>query len=216
MDLIASWQRWRYRRRLLKEPSAYETADGEIVVPYRQPGRIDWRARREEYSVADGEKLYGGFDTLFPEVHVAPHYQRRRPGTPVWVDGRQLDRRLYLGPGGDEIVRLDELLADWVENNERLTVDDMAFWLSCGASVYDRDQLFGDEELALNLLCDATDEDTALRHYEDFTAEVVRELPHARLAPVYSIRDAPEGSKPFARWFLPESAITGWLEGRAL
>ena len=215
MDLIASWQRWRYRRRLLKEPSTYETADGEIVVPANDTGRIDWRARREEYGVADGEKLYGGFVTLFPELWVEPHHQRRRPGTPVWADGRQLDSRLYLTTDGEVFGRAD-VLADLVENAPDLPVDSLSHWLMTGASVYDRDAPLGEEELALNILCDAAGEDTALRHYQDFAAEVVRELPHATLTPVWSIRDAPDGGKAHAHWFLPESAIVEWLGRRGL
>ncbi len=176
---------------------------------------IDWAAKRDELGIAEGEKLYGGFDTGQPEVYVVPHHQRKLPGTPVWVDGRQLERRLYLTDAGDIMTR-DEVLARWVEVAPKLpegidTVDAMNSWVAAGASVYDRGDSEGMQELALNILADTFNEEVARHHYKDFAEEVVNRLPradHVELA----WYEQPDASVPHAIWFLRENTIREWLE----
>lgn len=106
------------------------------------------------------------------------HHQRRHPGSPVYVDDEALYRRLWLSRDG-EIATRDELLAPvdqaadgngQVPSKDALSGEDTTIpkemiksFCLAGSSIYDRDQLYGDEELSLNILADRYDEVTARR-----------------------------------------------------
>lgn len=144
-----------------------------------------------------GGRVYSGHRSDRPELEVEPHHQRRGElggGTPVWVNGRQLDRLLYLTADGEVFTRA-ERLATLVEANPRVEVEGLQFWLSAGANVYRRDSDTGNAELSLNLLADAVGELAARQDYEAFSAEVVSCLP--------------------ARWILTRCEIHGWVSGRS-
>jgi hypothetical protein len=160
---------------------------------------IDWDALRREHGLAEGEKLYAGYYTDRPETAVIPHHNRGAGGsggTPVWVDGGQLDRHLWLTEDGQIETREDRLalydpavFGDLPDDFDRWEL--FAGMVVVGQCIYERDPR-GEAELALNILADAAGEETARRHYRAFAEEVVSGLP----------RD---------RWCLPEGHIREWL-----
>lgn len=143
-----------------------------------------------------GGKVYTGHYSDRPELEVEPHHQRRKVeagATPVWVNGRQLDKLLYLSVDGEVFTRA-ERLAMMVETNSHVDVEGMQFWLSVGASVYERNSEVGNAELALNILADAVGEAAARSNYQDFSAEMVSRLPND--------------------WMLTEDEIRRWVSER--
>lgn len=175
---------------------------------------VDWEAARRELGVADGEKLYYGFDVERPEAHVPESLYRLRPGTPVYLDGRPLRRWFYLFD--DEILTRDDLLAEYdfvpfegLSAEAPNAPEDFNYLVDSGSSIYDWDDLYGDEELAINILYDLCGGFTARRRYLEFAREVVAELPHTRPKPRARFESASVGKQ--AEWFLPEKAIRGWL-----
>jgi hypothetical protein len=160
---------------------------------------IPWDALRREHGLAEGEKLYAGYYTDRPEAVVIPHHNRGlggSGGTPVWVDGRQLDRHLWLTEDGQIETREDRLaLYDPVIFGD--LPDDFDRWelfagmLNVGHCIYERDPR-GEAELGLNILADLVGEEAARRLYLTFAEEVISGLP----------RD---------RWCLPEGRIREWL-----
>lgn len=176
--------------------------------------RVVWAVKRWRHGVPDGERLFGGFTTKCPEICVEPHHQRRSPGTPVWVDGRQLDRRFYLTVEG-EIVSRDERLAGLAESNPHIEVDLLNMWVQTGASIYDRDRSFGDRELALNILYELVGEDAGSCMYEDFADEVIGRLPRAELPPGDYAEDPNYYIGRYAEWYLSEGEIRTWIRARS-
>ncbi|MEW6635466.1 MAG: DUF6166 domain-containing protein [Actinomycetota bacterium] len=119
-----------------------------------------------------------------------PYHRRIGGGTPVWVNGRQLDRLLYMTRNGEIFTRADRL-AMLAEKNPDVEVDGLQFWLSAGAAVYQRDDELGNDELALNILADALGESAARDTYRAFSAEIVSHLPD--------------------KWVLTEDEIRRWI-----
>ncbi len=198
----------------------------------RKKSEINWEAKRRELGLPEDERLYAGFVAARPNVYVVPHFNRLRlPGMPVWVDGRQLERRLFLQ--GRTVHR-----APW-GNVGRRTADELDSFFGGARSIYELDE-DGLLELAMNLLLDACGEVTARRRYRDFRREVLSRLvedrdwasefseisehelreeafealidsppePHVYFQP----RERVDGRR-LSEWFLPESAILGWVRG---
>lgn len=205
----------------------HESGGMTFTPPKGHYSRIDWDKTRADLGVAEGEKLYYGFVTKKPEVHVPDHHQRRRPGTPVYVDDEPLERRIWFDEG--EIVtaeqRDSEIAAEADEegNYQMHTTDGeetnvpagvIKAMMRMGSSIYDRDASGGDEELALNILYDSHGSETALRFYRDFTADVVNKLAHERLEAVVNSLYANDAFDKYAEWYLKGSDIENWLDAR--
>lgn len=157
---------------------------GDVAAP-RSGGRrgVDWEAAREEHGVGPNEKLYAGFASRRPGIYVAPHLEIRAAGTPVWVDGRQLARRLH--PRGDGGVETDDearrrararlLERGGVEDSisgeevdlagDPRTLEAMVGFLLPPPSIYFRQYPEEEEALALNILFDLLGEAPARRLY---------------------------------------------------
>jgi hypothetical protein len=198
----------------------------------RKKSEIDWEAKRWELGLPEGERLYAGFVAARPNVYVVPHFNRlRQPGMPVWADGRQLEKRLFLREGTMHRT-------PW-GNVNRETAHELDSFFGGARSIYELDE-DGLLELAMNLLLDACGEVTARRRYQDFRREVLSRLVEDRdWASEFS--EVPEHELPeeafealidtppephvyfqprervdrrrLSEWFLPESTILGWVRG---
>lgn len=154
-------------------------AKPELRMSGRRLSSLLMKRRRLLKTRLRRDGVYTGHFSLHPELEVEPHHQRRRGkegGTPVWIGEQRLDRLLYIVRDGEVFTRA-ERLAMIAESNPHVEVEALQFWLSSGASIYDRDSDAGNAELALNILADSIGELEARRNYRVFSIEVVSPLP---------------------------------------
>lgn len=154
---------------------------------------IDWPAARQELGLEEHERLYYGFHTARPGDYVDSPIAV--PGTPVFTDGGLLKHRFWLEDQGEvqhSSARLDAATRGSSSELNREASIYAAFFRS---GIYFRDDLCGEQELALSILSDLYNEETALRLYRDLAEEVVNRL-------------------PLEEWFLTSRQIHSWLAER--
>lgn len=220
---------WRREMEMLQKPGAYRSPHGGVAVPQpRHMSGIDWREARLDAGAAVDEKLYYGFVSSCPEVHVPDHHRRRRPGSPVYVDGVPLERQIFFDEDGELASAEQEESAVesgadedgnyHLRSTEGKDIDVPAgvvkALLRTGSSIYDRDRRGGEEELALNVLNDCRGWQTAERFYAEFASEVINALPRVELSPFVDV-DSPHRFHKYAEWYLKSSDIESWLDERA-
>lgn len=214
----------------LRSPNHFRHESGGWIhtLPKGHFSKLDWDAVRAEQSVAEDEKLYYGFVTKFPEVKVPDHHQRRRPGSPVYVDDKPLYRRLWVTEDRLILTRGEMLqpAEEAADENGMIEATDstgeeapiakgvMQSMLLIGSSIYDRDRPYGEEELALNILADFYDEETAREWYQRFEQDVVSQLSYIELTPTFSCLDTEDAFDKYGEWFLTGAQLQNWLTAR--